>query len=292
MKSPMASAASPSLRTFLLLGRVSNLPTVWSNCVAGWWLGGGGDSVWGLVRLGLGASLMYVAGMYLNDAFDAEFDRQYRRTRPIPSGAIAESLVWTLGWSLLGIGWLLVATLGWAPATWGMLLAGAILAYDAVHKALALSPLLMALCRLLLYLLAASTGARGVTGPALWSGLALAGWIVGLSYVAKRESTTGRLPRWPLTVLGLPLVLAALVNTGEFRLPAIAAGFLLAAWTLWCLRHTFDAGSRNLGLTVSGLLAGICLVDWIAVLPGVSGTLIFFAFFGLALLAQRRVPAT
>ncbi|MBN8245849.1 MAG: UbiA family prenyltransferase, partial [Verrucomicrobia bacterium] len=104
----MASAASPSLRTLLILGRVSNLPTVWSNCLAGWWLGGGGGSPWALVRLCLGASLMYVAGMYLNDAFDAEFDRQYRRTRPIPSGAIAESLVWRLGWILLGAGWVLV----------------------------------------------------------------------------------------------------------------------------------------------------------------------------------------
>jgi hypothetical protein len=31
------------LRTLLVLGRVSNLPTVWSNCLAGWWLGGGGN---------------------------------------------------------------------------------------------------------------------------------------------------------------------------------------------------------------------------------------------------------
>jgi len=287
----MPPAATPSLRTLLILGRVSNLPTVWSNCLAGWWLGGGG-AAGPLVRLSLGASLMYVAGMYLNDAFDAEFDRQYRRTRPIPSGAIAESLVWALGWALLGAGWLLVATAGFGPAAWGVLLAAAILVYDAVHKALALSPLLMALCRLLLYLAAASAGVRGVTGLSIWSGVAMAGWIVGLSYVAKRESTSGRLPRWPLTVLGLPFFFTALINTGSYRLPAILAGFLVAAWALWCLRHTFEAGGRNLGLTVSGLLAGICLVDWLAVLPGIPGTLAFWGLFGAALLAQRHVPAT
>ena len=33
------------LRALLILGRVSNLPTVWSNCLAGWLLGGGGE--WG-----------------------------------------------------------------------------------------------------------------------------------------------------------------------------------------------------------------------------------------------------
>lgn len=284
-------SAPPTFRTLLVLGRVSNLPTIWTNCLAGWWLGGGG-SVGSLMRLSVGASLMYIAGMYLNDAFDADFDRQYRRNRPIPSGAIPESWVWQIGWGLWVIGLLVNATLGLGPALWSVLLAGAILVYDASHKVLALSPLLMALCRFLLYLLAASTGVRGVTGEAIWCGVALAGWIVGLSYVAKRESTTGRLQRWPLCVLGLPFLFAALMNTGDFRLRSLVAGFALAGWALWCLRHTFDEGGRNLGLTVSGLLAGISLVDWLAVLPSSWGVVAFLGCFGLALLAQRYVPAT
>ena len=62
------------LRILLILGRASNLPTVWSNCLAGWLLGGGGS----LRRLGwlcVGATWLYVGGMYLNDAFDAQFDQ-------------------------------------------------------------------------------------------------------------------------------------------------------------------------------------------------------------------------
>ncbi|HEY0550448.1 MAG TPA: UbiA family prenyltransferase, partial [Verrucomicrobiae bacterium] len=74
-------------RALLLLGRVSNLPTVWSNCLAGWLLGGGGEWPQFAVLCG-GATLLYVGGMFLNDAFDAEFDAQHRRERPIPSGAI------------------------------------------------------------------------------------------------------------------------------------------------------------------------------------------------------------
>ena len=66
----------PILRTLLLLGRISNLPTVWSNCLAGWILGGGGTAL-RLALLCLGASCLYIAGMFLNDAFDAEFDRQF-----------------------------------------------------------------------------------------------------------------------------------------------------------------------------------------------------------------------
>jgi hypothetical protein len=68
-------------RTLLVLGRVSNLPTVWSNCLAGWWLGGGGN-FWKLPFLLLGVSALYTGGMFLNDAFDAEFDRQRRAGTP------------------------------------------------------------------------------------------------------------------------------------------------------------------------------------------------------------------
>ena len=84
------------LRALLVLGRVSNLPTVWSNCLAGWLLGGGGE--WNrFAELCGGATLLYVGGMYLNDAFDAEFDAEYRRERPIPSGVISRGSVWRLG---------------------------------------------------------------------------------------------------------------------------------------------------------------------------------------------------
>ena len=61
------------MRTFLVLGRVSNVPTVWTNCLAGWLLAGGGE--WTrFAWLCAGATLVYLGGMFLNDAFDAEFD--------------------------------------------------------------------------------------------------------------------------------------------------------------------------------------------------------------------------
>lgn len=236
--------------------------------------------------------MVYVGGMYLNDAFDATFDRQYRRQRPIPSGAIREDLVWRIGWGLLAVGALSLATLGWSTAVCAGLLVGAVVLYNALHKALALSPVLMAACRFLLYPLAASAARGGVTGHSLWGGLALTGWIVGLSYVAKRESTSGKLQRWPLAFLAMPLLFAALYNAGDWRLYSLFVGFLLTAWAGWCLRHTFAPGGRNLGLTVSGLLAGICLVDWLALLPGLGGALACVFCFAASLLAQRFIPAT
>src|SRR6202012_4891476 len=92
------------LRTLLVLGRVSNLPTVWSNCLAGWWLAGG-ENFKKLPWLLLGTSFLYIGGMFLNDAFDVGFDRQRRAERPIPSGQISLATVWKFGfaWLLLGI---------------------------------------------------------------------------------------------------------------------------------------------------------------------------------------------
>ncbi len=287
----MPKAQKPTFRTLLVLGRVSNLPTVWSNSLAGWILGGGG-SPGRLWLLTLAASALYVGGMYLNDACDAAFDRQHRRERPIPSGAITAGLVWRIGGCLLASGWLLMCCLGWSTACLGTLLLIAILVYDFVHKAVSFSPVLMASCRFFLFLAAASTGADRVTGLAVWSALALAGWIIGLSYLARRESTTHSLRHWPLAVLTLPLGLAWIANGNDTRLRALYLAVVLVGWSAWCLRHVWVDANRNLGLSVSGLLAGICLVDWLAVVPTYGWGSVFFALFLAAVAAQRLIPAT
>ena len=99
----MNETAARQLRALLALSRVSNLPTVWSNCLAGWWLGGHGN--FGNCRCCfLGVSALYTGGMFLNDAFDADFDRQRRAERPIPSGAISLPAVWRWGLGWLGAG--------------------------------------------------------------------------------------------------------------------------------------------------------------------------------------------
>ncbi len=279
------------LRTLLVLGRASNLPTVWSNVLAGWLLGGGG-SAGGLALLLLGGSLMYVGGMYLNDAFDADFDRQFRRERPIPSGAIAESTVWRAGWGMLGAGALLLAVLGVVPAVFALLLGGSIVLYDWIHKGVAFSPVLMAACRFFLLLAAAGAGREGVGGTALWTAFALAGWIVGLSYVARRESRRGAIAWWPLAPLAFPWILAALLDDGPWLPRSLSWSVALGLWTAWCLKHTFGSGPRNIGRTVSGLIAAICLTDLLALVPDPGLAAVFLGLFGLSLLGQRFIPAT
>jgi heme O synthase-like polyprenyltransferase len=281
-------------RACLVLGRVSNLPTVWSNCLAGWFLGGAGGSFWNLALLCLGATSLYMGGMFLNDAFDADFDRQHRKGRPIPTGAISVGTVWGLGIGWLVIGVLLFASFGWSTFLLALLLAGTIVLYDAVHKLVPFSPVLMAFCRFLLYLVAASTAVRGVTGLAIWSGLALGCYIAGLSFLARKESSNRALVKlWPCALLAVPILLAFIVNVGEYRIRALVLSLLMAIWVLYCLHYTFWKSNRNIGHTVAGLLAGIVLVDWLAVAGGTPILGVFFIlFFLLALLAQRYIPAT
>ncbi len=81
----------------LVLGRVSNLPTVWTNTLAGVVLAGGTVGDTRVAVLLVAFSLCYVAGMFLNDAFDREFDREHRSERPIPAGRVTATVVFSLG---------------------------------------------------------------------------------------------------------------------------------------------------------------------------------------------------
>ena len=282
------------LRTLLLLGRVSNLPTIWSNCLAGWWLGGGGN-FWKLPFLLLGVSLLYTGGMFLNDAFDADFDRQRRPERPIPTGKISEPLVWRTGFGQLGAGIFLLLFCGQMATGAAFFLALFILLYNFCHKFFNAAPWLMGACRFWVYLIAGATGVDGLNGWAIFCGLALAFYIVGLSYVARRESYRGPIPFWPLVWMAAPILLALMMNSGSFRWLALWVSCALILWTGRCVRAIFFAGEINVGRIVSGLLAGIVLVDWLAVAPQIPlglSTMVFLALFSSTVFCQRLIPAT
>jgi len=186
-------------RTLLVLGRVSNLPTVWSNCLASWMLTAGlrSDATgWPLLLLLIvGTTFLYLGGMYLNDAFDVAFDTTHRPERPIPSRRISRRAVAVLGcvWMISGFVLLVPVSGGWAIA-----LAGLIVLYDAAHKKTALGLLMMAGCRALIYPMAGVAAWSGAAHsgsavhslpPMLWiasGGMAL--WVLILSILARRES--------------------------------------------------------------------------------------------------------
>lgn len=278
-------------RSLLVLGRVSNLPTVWSNCLAAWLIAGGG-SIGRFLSLCAGGTLLYLGGMYLNDVIDAEFDRQHRNERPIPAGWIKRSTALWITLVLLVSGTVLLLQLGGVVVPTLLLLCSIVL-YDVIHKWVAFSPVIMAACRFWLFLVAAAAAENGITGLAVWAAVALAAYIVGLSYIARRESLSSAINAWPCYFMAVPLLLSFLVNDGSLRATGLLLSLVLAGWVGYCLSHTFWSGRRNVSRTVSGLLAGIVLVDLLAVAGGGAvTTLAFCGLFILALLFQRYVPAT
>jgi 4-hydroxybenzoate polyprenyltransferase len=316
---------------WLELARISNLPTVWTNVLAGWLLAGGVWR-WGpLAWLLLGGSLMYTAGMILNDAFDAKFDREHRKERPIPSGRITVGLAWGVGVGMLITG-AVICYFGARACGWLVLaLAGAIVAYDAFHKPWAGSVLIMGSCRTLLYLVAGSAVADGLDVHEdfllIVKAIALGGYVVGLSLVARSEATarqSGFVARWlGRLFLSLPVLVGLAVadisrlmrhfpNTatssswigiGDFRLGSsddfhafwlqFALIVSLIGLLVYAVRLMRTPPPSNIGRAVGLLLAGIVVVDALAVSPMAPiASVIFAASMPLLLLWQRKIAAT
>ena len=282
------------LRALLVLARVPNLPTVWSNCLAGWWLGGGGNA-WKLPLLLFGASALCAGGMFLNDAFDVEFDRQNCPSRPIPRGVISRETVWVWSFGWLAAGTLTLAMLGKTEGVLALALLACIVLYNAAHRGIAASPWLLGLCRFWVYVIAGSTGAGGVNGWPIWCGVALAFYVAGIGHIAQRENSRGPVPVWVLLPLAAPVFLAMLLNSGDARTPAALVSLVLVVWVAWCVRAIFQPGKVTIARTVYGLMAGIVFVDWLAVAPQIPhllGAVVFLALFGAVQLLQRFVPVT
>ncbi len=295
------------LRVHLSLGRVSNLPTVWTNVTAGALLAGATPSAATLVPLALALSCFYVGGMYLNDAFDRELDARERPERPIPAGLVSAARVFAIGYGLLALGTLGVALVAPRPAPLGaaVALAAAIVLYDAWHKGNPASPLLMGLCRVLVYVTAAlaatvSDGSEGglaaLTRPVLVGAGCLLAYLIGLTYVAKHENKPLVARTWPLAGLAAPLVVVAATSPAALREPLVALAF--AALLTWIIRSIFvlrGSAPRRIPRAVTSLIAGISLVDALLLAQaGAAAPIVALAFAGwlLTLAGQRYVSGT
>ena len=274
-------------RTWLKLGRVSNLPTVWSNGLAGWVLSGAALDAGALALVLVALSLFYLAGMYLNDAFDAEIDGRERAGRPILMGEAGRETVFALGFAMLALGALIGFALGMAAGLAGLALAGAVVLYDWLHKRTALSPLIMGACRGLSYLTAAFA-AGGTTG-ALWVGAAgLFCHVVGLTYAARQEAYDRIGAAWPLAVMAVPVGVGAV---------GAVAVLLLAAyviWSGWALSLLFRRRPGDVPRAVVSLIAAVSLYDAVLIAGAGGGWLALpaVAAFAATLALQRIVPGT
>lgn len=219
-------ATRTKLGACLVLARVSNLPTVWTNVIAAHVVA---DAPLATLLTGLvSMSLFYTGGMFLNDAFDAPFDAATRADRPIPAGDVSRRDVFSIGAVLLLVGELLLMTMPQpAPAmAWGAGLAAAIVLYDFKHKGQSFGPVLMGLCRALVY----TTIAAGVSGyvstPIVVGTIVMWVYVIGLTQVAKMPGR-GHLVPW--LIAGICLVDAITIAIAGAPATAViaASGFVL-----------------------------------------------------------------
>lgn len=285
------------MMVWLRLGRVSNLPTVWTNTLAGIALAGGTMSPGPLTLLLVAMSAAYVGGMYLNDAFDREIDAVERPERPIPSGRLQARQVFAAGYGLLGLGIALTVAAAdaagrqslWLAALAATALAAVIVVYDWNHKNNPVSPLIMGLARVGVYTCAAVASSDRLAGGLTWGMLALLGYLIGLTYVAKQESFNRIGNYWPLLFLGSPFAFVWVLEVPLAR--ACYAAFLI--WVAWALYGVLGP-RRQVGPAVARFIAGMCLLDamWIGTTGNLTWVVGSLAAFVLTRLGQRVIAGT
>ena len=291
----------------LQLGRVSNLPTVWTNTLAAVLLSGVSITPNLVLLLMFAMSLAYTGGMYLNDAFDRHIDAAQRPERPIPSGRVSARDVFLAGFAMLLVSVAVVSAVGslttntTAALISSSMLALAIVSYNRWHKGNSLSPVLMGLCRMLVYISCALTVSAVFPALVVTGALVVFSYLIGLTYTAKQEHLGRVSTLWPLGCLIAPVLLG--MYHANDNVLIIVCTMAITLWTLYCLRLIFRRHVGDIPKAVTGLIAGIALIDALLVAIAAStygftdNSTLFLAgacwsAFGLTLAFQRFIAGT
>ena len=208
------------IKSYLELCRVSNLPTVWTNVLAALLLAGGGFSWRHYVVLALSLSLFYSGGMCFNDLCDAGVDRLKRPSRPIPSGRVSTrgARVFTIVLFSTALSLLVVVPHPLALLA-GVILLLLIIAYDTLHQSRYFSILLMAGCRMTVFVVVAVAVSGTVGSSVILAGCLQFGYVLLISAVARHENRRSKpyaVPLVPILLAGISLldgvVMAALIS--------------------------------------------------------------------------------
>ena len=291
----------PQAKTWMTLGRISNLPTVWTNTLAAALLASSAGAlappsslVWVLLLVTL--SLLYLAGMLLNDLLDADWDEQHNNPRPITLGLDSRQqvrLASVLLLALAAVSALLLSKMIEQPH-WLLgsviLLVGCIFGYNLLHKKHAHSVWLMGACRSALYLTAAASLAIP-PGP-IWLCAALLGvYISGLTYLARQEHRNQLISRLPVLLMLSPMALALYAGNLWFW-PVLA---LWLGWLGWHYRlHLANPHKRQVRAFIGAGLAALPLFDALvmAVADQPLGSLFCVLVFFLLPHFQRWIKPT
>jgi hypothetical protein len=278
-----------SRSAWLRMARVSNTPTTVSDTVAGAVLVAPAVAAGPVAVVAVAIALFYTAGMILNDVMDVAIDRRERPERPLPSGEVSVHAAVVAVVALFAAGELLLALRDRRAAIAGLGLIALIMLYDAWHKGNALSPLLMAACRAMVYVVAGFAIA-GALNAELWGAAALMlVYVVGLTQVAKAESG-GVAARWPVVAVLAPAAYWAK------ELPDVAVAVLIVAFLVWAGHSLWLVLARHrIGAGVASLIAGIALYDALVV-AGAGGSAVAVAVcaaaFAVTIALQTKIAGT
>ncbi len=210
--------------------------------------------------LATASAFLYLAGMVLNDVFDANLDAAERPNRPLPSQRIAHRSAMFLGWGLLLCGVLLAAHLGYhgnsiRTTVVAIALAACIVLYDASAKRTSFGPIVMGSCRALNVILGMSL-ATGIGGmkfrPLRNDELGLAAgigiYIAGVTIFARGETTTSERKRLLAGVATIAAGISVVAASPDLTSPWILA----IGMTPWLL----------LWLSIGSVILRRCLLAW------------------------------
>ena len=273
------------------LCRVSNLPTVISNCVAGSLVA---EGILGLdlIFVLIGASLVYSGGMVMNDAVDFRYDKKFKKDRPIVSSKISLFSSWQLAVLFLVSGSVFLG-IGSTSYFWVAVLIISIIFYNVFHKKFGITIYVMGFCRSLLYFIAGYT--LSLSNSVILWGLALGLYTAGITLVARGEDTDQKVKMIGIILLTAPVFLSIYCSLVSLNLivPIIFSSSALIVLILYSLRIINSENPGKIGKAVSLLIAGMCIVDSMAVssVIGYQGLLIIFGV-PIVLIFQRKIAGT
>ena len=298
------------LTSWLELCRISNLPTIWTNVLAGsaiaWGFGwravykDGSAFVpeyrWDMaIIIGFAMSLFYVAGMALNDLADAAIDKIERPGRPIPSGRISPAAALNFIITCFAIGLVIIWWHQPGAMVFALLLLVMIMAYDFTHKVFPGAVLFMGACRSLVILIAATGAADShFNRVALPLAVIMGIYIVVITIIARGE-TEDRIGhrKWLAVVMPVMLLaMFAIVRPLDWKAPALGA-FILSLWLAQPVRYVFSQPPQTMKAILCWL-SGICLIDAyiLTLLGALPMALTACACFVLTAWGHRKIMGT
>jgi len=230
MTQPQRKTSTSAVAAYLQLFRIANVFTAMADVGMGFlFVHGTFAPLPVFVSLLAASSLLYTAGMVLNDVYDVDIDLRDRPERPIPSGRVSLKSARLLGYGMLlcgiGLGWLsgfqgnAEGTIVWRSGAVASLLGVCIVLYNAVLKATPAGPVAMGACRFLNVLLGMSlavpiTDAWNVAGYATHHVIVAGGigtYVVGVTVFARTEARSSS--GWQLW-LGTVVMMAGIAVLG------------------------------------------------------------------------------